>query len=335
MPAPSKKKKKFSRKDLKKPDEFVARGQQIGEWLGVHRRKLLIGLGVLLGVLVVAAALYISVEERNLQSSRHMNDALSLLGRPVHTAALFSGSSTGGDEESFASLNEKDRASREAFEEARENASARSIRRMAALGEARAALSLGDYEEAEELYRSFVDDPAGAETFLYLAYEGLGMALEGQGELEEAALQYRMLEGVRDGEYTELSLYHQARVLEQQGEKEQARAIYERLARRINEAPEMTPLLGYIQDRIAGKEGVPAKPAVKGYGEPGMIMGPDGQALPTPGAGGEGLTEEQMQKLRKMLEDMKTGEQPPGPGQGPAGPPPPVEQPPPATGSGE
>lgn len=333
-PSTKKPRKKFSRKDLKKPDEFVEKGSQIGELINVHRKKILIGAAVVMGVLIIAAGVYVMMEERAVQSSQVMNDALAELGKPVQSASLFSGSSEGEDEDSFASRTEKDRAVKEAFEKATEQASSATIRKMATLGEARSKLSLGQHEEAQKLYQSFVDDPQGAEPFLYLAYEGLGMCLEGQGKLDEALKQYKILEGVGDGKYTDLALYHQARVLEHQEKANEAKKIYARLAKNINEAPKMSPMLGYLQERIAGKEGVPVKPKVQGYGEPGMLMGPDGSMMPTPGAGGQGLDEEQMRKLQEMLQKMKQ-QGPPEGGEGLPPLPPVGDEPPPAEGVDE
>ena len=81
----------------------------------------------------------------------------------------------------------------------------------------------------------------------------------------------------------------------------------------------MTPMLGYLQERIAGKEGVPETSAIRPpTGEPGMLMGPDGQMLPTgggPGGGGMDLDPEQLQKLREALQKLQQQE-------GGAGPPP-------------
>ncbi len=306
-------KKKFSRKDLKKPDEFVSKGTEYSELLTIHKKKILIGLGAVAGTLVIASAVYIFLEERTLSSSKHINEALEVLGRPVKTASLFSGTSEGEDEESFASVNEKDRAVGEAFSSASGKASTRSIRMLAKLGEAQSQLSLGEYEKAAASYQAFVDNPGGAEPFLYLAYEGLGMALEGQGKKDEALTQYKLLEGVGDGKYMELALYHQARIHEAKGEKDKAKELYSRLAKDISDAPKMNPMMGYLQERIAGKDGVPkTTPATQGYGEPGMLMGPNGQFMPTPGAGGglEGLDEEQLQKLQELLEQMKQAEPP-------------------------
>jgi tetratricopeptide (TPR) repeat protein len=172
---------------------------------------------------------------------------------------------------------------------------------MAVLGEAQALLGTGDYAGATKLYQRFVDAPEGAEPFLFLAYEGLGIALEGQGKLDDAMKQYQALEAVGDGRYKSLSLYHQARILEAQGKKDEASQAYKRLASQIGEAPKMTPMLGYLQERIAGKEGVPAMPAAGGG--PGVLMGPDGQMIPTPGAGD--LGPEELERLKQALEKLE------------------------------
>lgn len=303
------KKKKFSRKELKKPDEFISKSAEIGEMLSAHKRKILIGIGIVVAALIVASAIYVYKEEKALQSSEGMVGALEILGRPVETVQLFSGSSEGPDEESFGSMHEKDEATQKAFHSAIEKASTSSVKNMAILGEAQALLGLGRHEDAAEAYQRFIDSPEGTETFLFLAYEGLGLALEGQGKLDEAMKQFQALQSVAGGRYEPLSLYHQARLLESQQKKDEAKSMYASLAKRINEAPKMTPMLGYLQERIAGKEGVPAGLARKtGGGEPGMLMGPGGEMIPTPGGGGMDFSPEQIKKLQEALEKMQAEE---------------------------
>ena len=313
------KKKKFSRKELKKPDEFISKSAQLSELMNVHRRKILIGIAVLVGLLIAGSAWYVFTEERALASSQGMMKALDVLSRPVKTVQLFSGSSEGEDEETFASLHEKDEATQKAFHEAVESASTAPVKHMAVLGEAQAQLGLGRHEEAAGLYQRFIDDPEGAEAFLFLAYEGLGLSLEGQGKLDEALKQFKTLGGVADGKYEPLALYHQARILETQDKRSEARDVYTSLSKRITEAPKMTPMLGYLQERIAGKEGVPDTPGIgRPTGEPGMLVGPDGQMLPTGGGpGGMDLDPEQLEKLQEALQKLQQEEAakpPPAPG---------------------
>jgi len=322
-------KKKFSRKELKKPDEFIAKSSQIGEQLTVHKKKIIIGLAVVLGVLVVISGVYIYMEERALRSAQGMSEALDVLGQPVQTYQLFSGSGD-EDEKTFGSVHEKDEATVEAFAAAQEKSESGAVRSLAVLGEAQALLGLGRYEEAEKKYRAFLDSPKGAEAFQYLAYEGLGMAIEGQGDLDGAMEQYEAIAKVSGGKYEELSLYHQARILELQDKDDEARELYVQLSDKIASAPKMTPMDGWVQDRIAGKDGV--TPAPQAAGEPGMLVGPGGQMMPTPGTDMQDFSPEQLEELKKALEMLQKEEGGAGGGDSsapaPPGPPPAPPEPP-------
>ncbi len=306
-------KKKFSRKDLKRPDEFLARSAEAGEWVQIHRREIMIVSGSVLGALLIAAVVYVVMQERATRNAKTMSVALEVLGRPVQNIQLFSGSDDGTkDEESFSSGFEKDEAVAKAFADAGKRISGGPLGAIATLEEAQALLGMNRYGEAILAYQKFVADPDGAESFLFLGYEGMGMAYEGQGKLDEAMKQYRALEGVGDGKYTALALYHQGRVLELQTKKDEAKEAYGRLAKMIKEAPKMTPMLGYLQERIAGKEGVP-KDLGMGMGgmggEPGLLMGPDGQMYPSPGAGGQDFDPEQLKQLQEALKKLAAEKQ--------------------------
>jgi tetratricopeptide (TPR) repeat protein len=238
-----------------------------------------------------------------------------------------------GDEESFGSAREKDEAAVTAFSEAQGKASERSVKNIATLGEAQALLGLGRYEEASQAYSRFIDTPEGAEAFLFLAYEGLGLSLEGEGKLDEAMQQFQALEAVGEGRYKTLAMYHQARVLEAQDKDDEAASLYKRLSGMISEAPKMTPMLGYLQERIAGKAGVPQSPGMGAPGgDPGMIMGPGGQMIPTGGGGPGGmgdLSPEEIERFKQALQKIQA-EQAAKEAAGQVGPPPAEEPPAPA-----
>ena len=70
-----------------------------------------------------------------------------------------------------------------------------------------------------------------------VALLSLGFALEHKGDLPAAADRYAEAGGM-EGPYTALALLGEARCREHAGEKDKARALYERFTREFPQAPE-------------------------------------------------------------------------------------------------
>jgi len=169
------------------------------------------------------------------------------------------------------------------------------IRKISTLGVATSLLALERYKQAVKEFESLVANPSGIESMMHVVYEGLGFAYEGLGKYEKALEEFRKIEKVSEGQYKELSLYHQGRILEKQGKKDKATELYSKIAQTIKNASEMTPLYVYLQEKIVDKEGVDL-----GFSFPGSS-----------GGFGKELTPEMLEELKRKIEEMnskKTGE---------------------------
>lgn len=86
-------------------------------------------------------------------------------------------------------------------------------------------LEVRAFPEAEKLYRDFIAAHPEHE-LLFLAREGLVLALEGQGKVDDALTALAALLGREGDFYRDAALWHQGRLLEAQGKSQEALASY-------------------------------------------------------------------------------------------------------------
>lgn len=84
----------------------------------------------------------------------------------------------------------------------------------------------GKAGEAEPLYREFLERGGAGHPLRWAAREGLGFAREAQGDLDGALVEFTALAGDKGVFYRDMGLFHRARVLESQGKKDEALAVY-------------------------------------------------------------------------------------------------------------
>lgn len=288
-------KKKFSRKDMKRPDEFIKRTFEFSEWAGEHARQIIIITSIVISTILIGALAWSWNQSREIKSSKQMESVFKVTDREIVPTEYGASPPPSGDDETYGSLYHKDEALLKAFKEARDNARTSAVKKASSLGIASTLLALGKFDLARKEYQALAADPSGMIGMLHFIYEGLGFSYEGLGKTKEALEQYKKLESCEDGAYKQLGLYHQARLLEAEGKKEEARKLYVRIAADINAAQEMSPLLAFLQEKISDKEGVDLSPS--------FFKGSD-TGFGGPGAGGE-LTPEKLEQLKKQLELLK------------------------------
>lgn len=291
-------KKKFSRKEMKKPDEFLKKSWEFSDWAGKHSRQIIIITVVIIVLILAGAIIWSSMESRQIKSSKQMDDVFEVISKNIAPTEYVEGMKPSGDDDTFGSKFHKDEALLKEYIGVREKAKTDAVKKTALLGMARAYLGLGKYEEAKKAFDSLAKDPSGMDGMLHFIYEGFGFTYEGLGKMDEAVNQFKRLEKCEDGSYRELALYHQARISESQGKKDEAGKLYKQISDAINSAQEMSPLLAYLQEKISGKEGVEFAPAVFKPPGSGPGMGPG------MGPGGE-LTPEKLEELKEKLEEFK------------------------------
>jgi tetratricopeptide (TPR) repeat protein len=205
--------RRFRRKDLKRPDEFVSRGRQVLEWSASNSRMLTWSIAGVAAVAVVVAGIG-SVHSARI---RQANEDLA------HALVDFR-----AERYAQAATQLADVATRWQPTDAG---------RLAALYAANANLNADNIESATLLLQDVLKARPGP---LYIQQEALldlGFALERKGDAAAAASRYSEAAAL-DGPYKATALFGEARCREQAGERDRARELYEQFAREFPEAPE-------------------------------------------------------------------------------------------------
>jgi tetratricopeptide (TPR) repeat protein len=206
--------RRFRRKDLKRPDEFVTAGRRLLEWTQQNSRRAYQLGGAFVAVLVVVGAFYSLRGARARQANEDLAQALSGL-RAGHYAE--------------ATTQLADVATRW---------QSTGPGRVAKLLAAGAALKANNYETVTTL---LADVPESADWPVYLRQQALvtlAFALEQKGDAKAAAGRYAEAAGL-SGPFEAEALLGEARCRQQLGESDAARQLYERFAHEFPQAAEL------------------------------------------------------------------------------------------------
>jgi tetratricopeptide (TPR) repeat protein len=205
--------RRFRRKDLKRPDEFVSRGRQVLDWGLAHARVLSWSAA---GVAAVAVLIMGFIAMRAARVRQANEDLTHALGdfRDGHYAQA---------------------ASQLAEVASRWQSTAAG--RIAGLYAANADLNAEDFESATVILDDLLRTHDWPSYLRQQALIDLGYALEHKGDNAGAAGHYAEAASM-DGPYTAAALLGEARCREQAGERDKAREIYERLERDFPESSE-------------------------------------------------------------------------------------------------
>lgn len=122
--------------------------------------------------------------------------------------------------------------------------------RLAPLIEAGRAMRAADFEAAEAAYRKLLDD-ADVERIHFLAREGVVLALEAQGKLDDALTEVEpLLAGEPREFYRDQALWHKGRLLEANGDADGALAAFRQYLEEFPPAEQPTAAMLEVMDRM-------------------------------------------------------------------------------------
>jgi len=205
--------RRFRRKDLKRPDEFVSRGRQVLDWGMAHARVLSWSVGGVAALAVIVMGFVAIRAARVRQANQDLTHALGDF-RDGHYAQA---------------------ASQLAEVASRWQSTAAG--RIAGLYAANADLNAENFETATVLLDDLLSTHDWPSYLRQQTLIDLGYALEHKGDSTGAAGHYAEAASI-DGPYTAAALLGEARCREQAGERDKAREIYERLDRDFRQGSE-------------------------------------------------------------------------------------------------
>jgi hypothetical protein len=205
--------RKFRRKDLKRPDEFVSHGRDAIEWSVVHRTTLawIGGTLAVLALLVAGAGAVRSARVTQANADLAQGLAGYEAGRYPQAATQFA--------------------------EVASRWPSTTIGTIAELLAASADVRAGNLGAAAPR----LQEASSADQAVFLRQQALlGQAVlaERAGDMAPAAARYGDAANV-SGPYTALALLGEARCRERLGEKDKAREVYERIGREYGQVPEI------------------------------------------------------------------------------------------------
>ncbi len=206
--------RRFRRKDLKRPDEFVSAGQELLAWAAANVR-LLSRAGVAVAVVALIGLGFVSVRgARARQANEDLSRALGEFRAGNYSQAATQLADVANRWESTPSG------------------------RLAKLYAASADLKANNVESAALLLHDVLDVRQWPPYLQQQALVSLAFALERKGDNATAATRYSEAAGL-EGPYTAIAVLGEARCREALGEGEAARKLYQRVVRDFPQAAGM------------------------------------------------------------------------------------------------
>jgi len=239
--------KRYTRKELKQPDQFQTFWGRVYEVLKDSSRQITIGVIVTVVVIVgvlVGSSLY---ERRGVESSKALGRAVRILNseNTPHLEDAEAQAEAEDDVPKFKTEKERREAALAELDKVVKEWGSTAAGKQALLVRAGVLLDLGRLDEARRDYEAFLATrPRGQ--LKAVAHEGLGYVFEAKGEFDRALEEFRKSLG--GGEfYKDRALYNQARILERKGDGAAAKKLYQEI---LDTTP-TTPLRDDINNRLA------------------------------------------------------------------------------------
>jgi tetratricopeptide (TPR) repeat protein len=221
----------LTRKEMKGPDWFQAKAVDAATWVGQNQKRLAVGLGGALAVVAIALAAQAWMGERQAKAGALLYQTLEAVDGEVSSTPL-----PGLGRKVFASAADRDRAVIAAAAQVREAYPSSAAARAADLAAGDAHLRLNEWDAALESYQRYLSAAPGDDSLRFSVLEGMALAREGKGDLEQAARDYQRL-GTEAAAHKDRAELERARVLARAGKADEARAILKRFPEEFKESP--------------------------------------------------------------------------------------------------
>ncbi len=210
--------KKYTRKQLKQPDEFISFSMRAWEMVKDHTKQVAIMAAVALLIIAVVWTWTYFAEAAGRKDTAALTRALDIYEQPVVELAGADLKEEEGGIPRFKDRGAKLKAATEEFAKLATGGSG-ALPDIALLMKAGVNYDRGQYAEAITDYQALLEQSKD-ERLTELATEGLGYAFEATKALDKALEQFRKLP--KDGDKRFKALYQEARILALKGKKKEA-----------------------------------------------------------------------------------------------------------------
>lgn len=213
---------------LDEPDAFIQTAGTTVSWASDNQNLLLIGVGAVIVVIFVGAFLIQNNIQARLDRAAVLTEAVEVMAAPVGEqpqlppgATAPSGPRFATDKQKYTELNSKADAVLAEYD-------GTDVAETARLAKARAALGLGNFDEAISLYNAWLTANQGAPEAAFVL-QALATAQASGGKVDDAVGTLKKLKGVDEEAYGELVSVQIAKIYESAGQKDKAKAAYEEM----------------------------------------------------------------------------------------------------------
>jgi tetratricopeptide (TPR) repeat protein len=236
----------ITRKDMKEPDKFQQAATQAASWIASRRRHVVLAGAAAVGIVVVLAILSAVNAGREERAGAAAADLLGTMGGEISAVPL-----PGLPGPFFPGEAEKQRAVVAAAEKVLAAHPGTGAARIAALALGDAHAKLREWDAARAAYERFLGEAPKDDSLRFGALEGIAMAEEAKGALDQAAQAYERL-GREAPAFADRADLERARVLAQAGKTAEAKELLAAFPERHKESllgPEAAERLA----RLGGK----------------------------------------------------------------------------------
>jgi len=214
-----------TRKELRQPDQFISFSRRAGEYLQKHLVPVIAaGAAVFLVVVVSIVWNHFAMAHRG-EATGALAEALEAYSKPLIVPTTDGGVDP---EEGFATPADRCRDVLAALDRLDDEYGGSDPTHAGALVRAGCLLDSGKTAEAIKAYRAYLSAASSRDPYRFLAYEGLGYALEREGKLSDALNEFQRM-APEGSPMRDRAMWHEARLLEAQGKTKEALALYKQI----------------------------------------------------------------------------------------------------------
>ena len=223
-------KKKYTRKQLKQPDEFISLSNKVWNWVSEHASRVLAMLVVIVLVIAAASIWRYYSEKKEKSSTTLLSRAIEIRNQTVIPSSVKLPPSPDGIPR-FSSQAAKLQAAEKTYSELLKKQPGSGAAQLALLLRAGVRYDQSKYGEAAKDYKAYLAAAPDDRLFKKAALEGLIYCYEARKMWSEALETVAKLPKDGDDQYE--SLFQEARILAEKGDKKGAA---ERFRRIVNKA---------------------------------------------------------------------------------------------------
>lgn len=240
--------KRYTRKELKREDEFVTFWHHVYEWMRGSTQPILIGLAVAAVVILGGSLWNNHRDKREAEATRMLSQAMRVYSTDLTADEEMAKKLTAEDGvPRFKTADERRKATLDDLQQIQSRFGKTGAAHEAVLVRAGVLFDGGQYDDAIAAYGDYLKDTESDNRMRMMAREGRGYSFEAKGQLDQALDEYRKLENEAGDIYKDRAQYHQARILEKKGDKAGAEKVYKAI---LEKSPQ-TALRDDIANRLA------------------------------------------------------------------------------------